>query len=207
MTLTEDEIKEAKKQLSEQIAHLPKERKAEAQGQIDSLSAGTLESMIEQQKSVTKTPVLRMIVSGQIESIKIGENDSAIAVLDIKPVSDGHIIIIPKEQAKTEKEIPKSAFSLAEEISKKIKTNLRAASVNVIAGISFGEAIINLIPIYDKPLNINSERKEKTPEELEEIKSRLMKEIIKKDEKIEKIKISKKKTPKSQLLKLNKRIP
>lgn len=207
MTLNEDEIKEAKKQLSEQVAHLPKEQKAEAMGQINSLSAGTLESMIEQQKSRTKTPVFRMIVSGQIGSIKIDENDSAIAVLDIKPISDGHIIIIPKELAKTEKEIPKSAFSLAEEISKKIKTNLKANSVDIAIGISFGEAIINLIPIYSKPLNINSERKEKTSEELEEIKNRLMKEIIKNDEKIEKIKISRKKTPKSRLLKLNKRIP
>ena len=187
-----------------------RDKKKEALNQIESLSDEAIESMIEQQKARTQTPVFRMIVSGQIESSKIAENGSAIAVLDIKPISDGHIIIIPKEEAKTIKEIPKEAFSLADEVSKKLKTNLEAKSVEILPAINFGEAIINVIPVYDKskkPLTLNSKRTEKTPEELSGIKSKLDKEIIKKEVKIEKIKISKKKTPKSQILRLSKRIP
>ena len=36
------------------------------------------------------------IVSGQIPSLKVFENDSVLAFLDINPISDGHTLVIPK---------------------------------------------------------------------------------------------------------------
>ena len=37
------------------------------------------------------------IVSGQIPSIKIFENEHVLAFLDIGPISDGHTLVIPKQ--------------------------------------------------------------------------------------------------------------
>ena len=37
------------------------------------------------------------IVSGQIPSIKIFENDMVLAFLDVGPISDGHTLVIPKQ--------------------------------------------------------------------------------------------------------------
>lgn len=208
MALTKEQIAETKKQLATQIGHLPREQQEEAQKQIDSLSEGALEEMINQQKSRSSQPVFRMIISGKIESVKIGENSSAIAVLDIAPISDGHVVIIPKEPAKTEKEIPKQAFELAEKILAKLKENLNAKAVEVFPESKFSEFVLNVVPIYDKPLSQNSQRTQKTIDDLKEIQKKLSVEIIKKEKKApEIIKISRKKTPKSQIIKLSKRIP
>ncbi len=37
------------------------------------------------------------IVAGQIPSLKIYENDHALSFLDIGPLSDGHLLVIPKK--------------------------------------------------------------------------------------------------------------
>lgn len=37
------------------------------------------------------------IVSGKIPSVKIYENDAVLAFLDAGPISDGHLLVIPKE--------------------------------------------------------------------------------------------------------------
>ena len=54
MPLKSEEIKELKKQLSEQIKHLPHEQKLEAQKQIDSMSPEALETMLLQQQKEKK---------------------------------------------------------------------------------------------------------------------------------------------------------
>src|SRR3989344_2148416 len=105
MALSESEIKELKDQLKSQIANLPKDKRAEAEKQINSMSTKALEALVKEQSQAP--PVYRNIVSGQIPAIKVGENPEAIAVLDIKPISKGHIVIIPKNQAKTPDAIPK----------------------------------------------------------------------------------------------------
>ncbi len=201
MTLTKEQIAEAKAQLSEQIQHLPPEQKAEAQKQIDSMSAGAIESMIKQQQSQTK--VFRLIVEGKIPSTKIDENKSAIAVLSVKAISEGHTLIIPKSPANGEKNIPKDAYALSEEISKKIISNLSPKSIEIFPETAFGETILNVIPIYDEPLSLQSPRTDKTPEDLEKTKKKLLTIKLKK----EKIVIKKPRAKKKKILKLDKRIP
>lgn len=203
MPLTKKQLEEAKSQLSQQIQHLSPEQKVQAQKQIDSMSAEAIEEMISQQQSQQK--VFRMIVSGQIPSVKIEENKSAIAVLSVKAISEGHTIIIPKTSASAEKDIPKQAYNLADEISKKIVISLKPKSIEIFPETNFGETILNIIPVYDKPLNLQSPRTDKTPEDLEKIKKKINIKRIQKPKK-KKIKV-KKKPSKKKALKLNRRIP
>ena len=208
MVLTEEQVKELKKQLSEQIKDMPVDKRAEAQAQIDSMSSEALETMLKQQQAGQGgggKNIFRMIVDGEADSIKVGESGDAVAVLDINPISRGHVMVIPKKAVKTPEEVSKGVFALAEEVSKKITDSLKAKSVRAETTTQFGEAIVHLIPIYDKDLDLNSPRSKASPEELQEVKKSL--EIIKVEKKVEKIKIKKKRGRKPKPLKLKRRVP
>ncbi len=209
MPLTEEQVKALKAQLLSQIENLPEDKKAEAEREIESLSPEALESMLKQQssgKSQKEKSVFRMIISKEIPSYLIDENPYANAVLEINPVSKGHSIIIPKLPAKTSKEIPTKAFALAKKISKKIISKLEAKSAEIQTETKFGEAIINVIPVYDEPLSINSPRQKASKEELEALESRLKK--IKRNPK-PKIKKEEKEPPKEkpEIIRLPRKIP
>tara|TARA_Y100000310_G_C20683699_1_gene817635 strand:- start:27 stop:773 length:747 start_codon:yes stop_codon:yes gene_type:complete len=190
MPLTPEQVKQLKEQLKSQISHLPPDKRDEAEGQIDAMSSDALEMMLQQQQARSPSPapedgktIFRMLVSGEVEAIKIAENEEAIAVLDINPISRGHIMIIPKSPAASPDKIPQSAFKLAESLSKKITENLKAKEVKAETSTDFGESIIHLIPIYDKPLTKDSPRTKAAPEDLQTLKTELEKEVISLDKK------------------------
>lgn len=175
MTLTQEQIKELKFQLSQQIQNLPADKKQAAQQQIDSLSPEALEYMLKEQNSSgkSKQSIFRMIISNEISSTKIEENSSALAVLDINPISKGHTLVIPKKISATSKEISPDAFILAQNIAERIEKKLNASSVEIQTEKKFGEYIIHIIPSYEEPLTLHSERKESSPEELEKIAEKI----------------------------------
>lgn len=204
MPLTEQQIEEVKEQLRQQIEHLSPEKKEEAEKQIEEMSPEAIEAMLKQSQSKSKSSqkdVFRMIVDKEIPSKIIDENKEAIAVLDIKPISPGHSVIIPKKAVKNPKEMPNNAFSLAKKIAKKISSKLKAISAEIQTEFKFGETIINIIPIYDKPLSLSSPRKEVEEKELDVLYQKLR--TIKK----EKVIRIKKESNSSNLLKINRRIP
>jgi histidine triad (HIT) family protein len=205
MALTPEQVKALKSQLLAQIQNLPEDKKTEAQAQIESLSPQALELMLKQQaKAEKEQSVFRLIVKGEIPSAIVDENKEAIAVLEINPISKAHIIIIPRKPVTSAKEMPTKAFSLAKKLSKRITLKLKAKSAEIQTETKFREMIINIIPIYDKELNINSPRYKASKEELEEIAQEIR---IKKKAKIEKIKKEKPVDLKTQILKLPRKIP
>ena len=205
MPLTPEQIQELKKQLEEQIQHLPEDQKAQAQRQIDEMSPEALEVMIKQQQTKSSQPqkgIFRMIIDGDVPSKKIDENNNAIAVVSVRPVSKGHVLIIPKKPAGDANSIPGKALTLAKKAAKKMAAKLKTKSTEIQTQTLFGEVIINVIPVYDKPVNVNSTSYEANEKELEEVY--LLLRTIKK-KKIPKIKI-KAKTQQSAL-KLKRKIP
>ncbi len=109
MPLTPEQVTELKNQLKAQLDHLPPEQKKEGEKQIDAMSAEALELMLKQQQSQQPSggkTIFRMIINGDVPSTKTGENAKALAVLDINPISKGHILIIPRKPVKTPKQIP-----------------------------------------------------------------------------------------------------
>ena len=201
MPLTQEQVSQLKSQLREQIKKLPDDQRKEAEKQIDEMSDEAIEEMLEQQKKPQK-PVYRAIVEGEIPSKKISEDKFSIAVLDIRPISKGHVIIIPKKPVKKSSEIPSQSFNLAKRISKKIIAKLKATGAEIQTQFQFDELIINIIPVYDKPISLNSPRTEAKEKELEEIKNLLE---TKPKKKIVKLSSAQKKT--SNLPQLKRRIP
>lgn len=206
MALSPEQVNSLKEQLRAQAQNLPPAQKAEAMEQIESLSAEALELMLHQKQNPREESIFRLIAEGKIPSTKIDENESSIAVMEINPISKGHIIIISKDE-KNAKTPPAAAFALAKKLSKKIISKLKANSAEIQAESKLGETIINIIPVYDKPLNINSPRTKAKKDELEEIASKLRTKSKPKMEKIKIMKERKKESSQSHILKLQRKIP
>jgi len=185
--LGEEQTEKIKKQL---MAHIeksfPEDKKDFAKNQVQTMDSEKLEAFLKQNNLIRGSGVGRgpvegsegcvfcSIVSGQISSYKLGENSTAMAALEINPVSKGHVIVIPKEHVAGKEKIPKSVFSLAESVSKLIKTKLKPKKIETSSSNLFGHEILNIVPVYDSE-SINSERNQANEEELLELQKTLLK--------------------------------
>ncbi|MEK6928153.1 MAG: HIT family protein [Nanoarchaeota archaeon] len=207
MTLTKEQVASIKTQLRSQVQTLPEDKKSLALKQIEEMSDEAIESLVKQERersSDERKSIFRMIIDSEIESVKITENASALAVLDINPISKGHTIIIPKKEVIDAKSIPTQAFSLAKIVSKRVEDKLKAKSSEIQTEKKFGESIIHVIPIYDAPLNLDSPRQKSSMEELNKIAEQI--KIIKKP-KLPLIKQKKSNPKDSSSLIMKRRIP
>ena len=202
MTLTPEQVKQLKQELSSQIQHLPEDQKKQAQAQIDSMSSEAVEAMLKQQQ---QQDVFRLIASKKMPSEIIKESNQALAVLEINPLSKGHTLVIPKKPLRDKTKIPTSIKTFTEKVSKKLKDSLDPKEIKMSAELKFGEVIIDLIPEYDTPITSQSQRKKASKQELETLAKKINTPVIKIKKQPEKIKIKKK--PKEKPIKLQKRIP
>ena len=177
--ITKEQSIEIKKKLLSQLEKSNTENKQELKEYIEKLNEEELEEFLKQQnlqiaenKLQSEKCIFCSIIDNEIPSYKIDENKNAIAILEINPLSKGHSIVLPKEHVPIEK-IKNSVLSLAKKISKRIKTKLKPKDVKIETSNLQNHAMINIIPIYNEPL----EKKSISKEELESLKNKL---IIKK---------------------------
>lgn len=75
------------------------------------------------------------IIRGEIPSYKVYEDDSVMAFLDIRPISEGHTLVIPKKHFIDLFEIDEETFgkvsSAAKKIANKMKDVLGVDGVNL----------------------------------------------------------------------------
>ena len=100
------------------------------------------------------------IVKGEIPSYKIYENDSTFAFLDINPISNGHVLVVPKNHSDNITKISKEEFSSLMEsvrlISLKLKESLDSDSINIkMIGEIVNHTHVHIIPRYngDNPVD------------------------------------------------------
>ena len=185
MTLPSEQTKQIKQQIIQQIENtFPEEKKESAIQQIEEMNESELENFLAQNNLIKTSEnegekcIFCSIVSEKIQSYKISENESAIAVLEINPVSRGHTLIIPKVHIQ---EISKETQDFAKEISIKLKEKLNAKSIQTEDSEMFGHKIVNIIPIYDN--KTLEEKRQKAPKEiLESLQKELSIKIEKKEE-------------------------
>jgi len=169
MALTSEQTAQIKEQLLKQIDKtFPDDKKGPAKKQIESMNPEQLEKFLEQNKLIKQETgeqkcIFCSIVFRDIPSYKIDENEKAIGVLEINPISKGHALVIPKEHKSKEK-LPAEAISLSKEISKRIKKKLKPKDVKIASTNLFGHEVLNIIPIY-KDETPESERKPLNPED------------------------------------------
>jgi len=193
MTLPPEQIEQIKQQIIQQIENtFPEEKKESAIQQIEEMNEEELENFLAQNNLIKTSEneeekcVFCSIVSEKIPGYKISENDSALAVLEINPVSRGHTLVIPKVHVQ---EISKETQDFAKEISIKLKEKLSGPN-EVSSGVKemqieesemFGHKIINLIPIYDDE-TLERKKQPASKKVLEELQKELSIKMEKKEE-------------------------
>ena len=190
--LSQEDSENIKKQLIKQVEeNFPGDKKSAAISQIKEMSPEEVEEFLEknnvQQSSENQNAkcIFCSIVFNEIPSYKIDENKSAMAVLEINPISKGHVIVIPREHSHQIKKSEKEIASLIKNLSKKIQKEFSPKEVKVSYSQMFGHSIINLLPIYENE-TMDSKRKKAEKGHLEELQKILGKKSKSKTEKISK---------------------
>lgn len=98
--------------------------------------------------------IFTKIMRGEAPGYKIYEDEKVYAMLDIAPLSDGHILVIPKIQIDHVWDLPDDEYDYLWKISKKIAQAMQEVFQPqrvgvVVEGFSVPHAHIHLVPLYD----------------------------------------------------------
>jgi len=86
------------------------------------------------------------IITGEIPSTKVYEDDAVFAFLDIKPVNPGHTLVIPKRHFENIHDTPDDIFAKVAVVAKKIADAiLRIGAKGVNIGMNNGTAAGQLV--------------------------------------------------------------
>ncbi len=98
--------------------------------------------------------IFSKIITGEIPSYKIAENDRFIAFLDIMPLRKGHVLVVPKIEVDKLFDLPAEYLSalllFAQPIAKAIEKSFSCKRCGIsVVGIEVPHAHVHLIPISD----------------------------------------------------------
>lgn len=116
------------------------------------------------------------IISGEITSYKIAENDYCFAFLDINPNVKGHVLCVPKKPVDKLFDLDESDYNQLMSFSRKVALAIRQAvpckrvGMSVV-GLEVSHAHVHLIPLevmddirFKKKVKINPEEMKKIAE-------------------------------------------
>jgi len=98
--------------------------------------------------------IFTKIISGEIPSYKVAENDEFIAFLDINPNAKGHTLCVPKQEINKIFEMEKGLYSRLMEFSYDVAQAIEKAvpckRVGVaVVGLEVPHVHVHLIPLQD----------------------------------------------------------
>src|SRR5690606_15334316 len=96
--------------------------------------------------------IFSKIIAGEIPSYKIAENDNFYAFLDIFPLREGHVLVIPKSETDNFFDLPEKYLQellvFAKPIAKAIEKSFDCNRVGLsVIGLEVPHAHLHLIPI------------------------------------------------------------
>lgn len=195
--------KEQLKQIEDYIKSLPEEERE-----------AKLKEVIKQFEEAPAQCPFCLMSEGKIQTTKVYENESFLAVLEINPINKGHTILFPKRHIKS---LAQLNTDEAEQIGKILKKLVHALlpisqSMNTViseggeSGQRFEHLVMNVIPRHKgDSFEIKWQAGEAKPEELEKTKE----QIVKNYPQVEKPKSQPvdNESLKSEFSKLKKRLP
>ncbi len=96
--------------------------------------------------------IFSKIANGEIPSWSVAENDKFYAFLDIQPLAEGHVLVIPKQEVDYIFDINeddyKEFFAFARQIAKAIDSVIPCKKVGIaVVGLEVAHAHIHLVPL------------------------------------------------------------
>lgn len=124
--------------------------------------------------------IFSKIISGEIPSYKIAEDDKHIAFLDAMPLVKGHTLVVPKKEVDLifdlEADDYKDLWAFTQNIAKQIKKAVPCKRVGIaVVGLEVPHAHIHLVPLNSMDdLNFKNVRLIFTPEEYKDIQESII---------------------------------
>jgi histidine triad (HIT) family protein len=123
--------------------------------------------------------IFSRIINGEIPSYKIAENERFFVFLDIFPLREGHVLVVPKIEVDNLFDLPndylREILEFAQPIAKAIEKsfNCNRCGVSVI-GLEVPHAHIHLIPINSSnDLNFTQSKEKASDEALQRVQQKI----------------------------------
>ncbi|MSP69908.1 MAG: HIT family protein [Bacteroidetes bacterium] len=119
--------------------------------------------------------IFSKIINGEIPCYKIAETEKCIAFLDVFPLVEGHVLVVPKKEVDYIFDLEESDFTELQLFSKKvaraIKQVISCKRIGVaVIGLEVPHAHIHLVPMNNTDdLNFTKSKLKPSKEQLEEV--------------------------------------
>lgn len=127
--------------------------------------------------------IFSKIIAGDIPSYKIAEDDKFFAFLDIFPLAEGHVLVVPKTEVDNMFDLPDEYLGnlllFARPIAKAIEKafNCNRCGIEVV-GLEVPHAHVHLIPINSADdLNFTRGKLKLSPEQLKEVQEKILQHL------------------------------
>lgn len=123
------------------------------------------------------------IIAGEIPSFKIAENEKFFAFLDIFPLRQGHVLVIPKVEVDKFFDLDDSYLSemlvFARPIAHAIEKAFRCDRCGIsVIGLEVPHAHMHLVPINSaNDLNFTQHKGKGSDEQLKEVQRKILEEL------------------------------
>lgn len=127
--------------------------------------------------------IFSKIVSGEIPCYKIAETNNFLAFLDINPVKEGHVLVIPKREVDYYFDLDDELFIglnlFVKIVANAIKNAIPCKKVGVaVVGLEVPHAHVHLIPLDTvEDLNFSKPRIQISPEQLDLIAQKIREKL------------------------------
>ena len=124
--------------------------------------------------------IFSKIIAGEIPSYKIAENEKFFAFLDIFPLREGHVLVVPKTEVDNLFDLPteylQEMLLFAQPIAKAIEKafNCNRCGISVI-GLEVPHAHLHLVPINSaNDLNFTQHKPKASEESLKKVQEKIL---------------------------------
>ncbi len=127
--------------------------------------------------------IFSKIIAGEIPSYKIAENDKFFAFLDIFPLREGHVLVVPKAEVDNLFDLPQDLLSeillFARPIAKAIEKSFACNRCGIsVVGLEVPHAHVHLIPINGpNDLNFTQPKPKASDEDLKRVQRKILENL------------------------------
>jgi len=119
--------------------------------------------------------IFTKIIQGDIPCYKVAETDDCIAFLDIRPLTKGHTLVVPKVEVDKLFDLPEAQYQavmdLCQRVARALEATMPCHRVGVaVLGFEVPHAHVHLVPLRNESeLNFTNPKVQFTPEEMASI--------------------------------------